>query len=190
MKTLQNILMGLIIITSFFACSDESLNPLPDVANRVGLVKTEIIAPSGSVINLNTDEPVIKIDVAAPQDNVDSFTIMGKISPFVTNPNLLDYGDYVVIKTTTTIPSTLTITANELATAFGMLPSDFAGGTANLKRFRYIATSVSDGITVNLDNVLGAGFSADDNPDGITSGLTAAYQEKPAGGLGLVLRYH
>ena len=181
---MKNIIISLLLVTVFLSCTDESLNPMPEITTMVGLVRGERSLPeyNGGYLKIDIDEDedgiidnVFNIHIESPQDNVDSFTIMGKIADFTTNPNAVSFGDYIPIKTITEFPSDMIITQEELAAAFGLEPSDFS--PPNHKFFKYIGVSDSNGITVNLDMVTGAGFSSSDDGDGISSGLTTMYQE-------------
>lgn len=187
MKTLKIIIISTVLSIGLLSCTDESLNPMPEITTFVGLVRGDVILPEGDggYLKINQDndgdgeiDPVISIQLEAPQDNVDVYTIMGKIADFENNVNNAVYGDYTPIKTINEFPGELTITAEEVAAAFDMVPSDFS--PPNHKLFKFIGISKSNGITVNLDYVTGAGFSGSDDTDGLISGLTSLYQPTKA----------
>ena len=201
MNTYKTIILSLILTIGLFSCSNEDLNPLPEITTRVGLVRGEQTVhtsgdiggyiyvhatPSGDQIGL--EDPIIEIDIDAPQGNVDSYTLMAKISGMAEDSDdPAGYGDYIPIATVTEFPNSISINLTEFGAAFGMTPEDFSlSPTTTPQYLHLIGTSVSNGITVNLDNVTGAGFSSADNPDGVTSGLTNLYQESRY----YILRYY
>lgn len=168
MKKIITIIVLAFIFISFGSCRDESLNPLLPYKTKLGLVRSEKIKPSSAFIDMNNTEEVIDLYIESPENNVDSYTLKAKIRIGA------DWSEYKELATITEFPSHVMLTAEEIATAMGMELSDIP----NYSKFYFLGTSVSEGITVDLSYVIGAGFSPDDNPDGVASGLISAYVEQ------------
>ena len=163
MKNISKFIVVLLLITAFTSCEDESTNPLPEPV-QIGLVRAEVILPTNSIINLAIeDDNLMEISITSPQGNVDSYTLMGKAKIGGV------WSEYVDLKTITEFPSSITISAAEILAAFD------EGAITHGTQFKVLGTSVSEGITVNTDNVVGSGFDPGDNPDGVESGLITAY---------------
>lgn len=150
----------MILTIGFLAlsCADESLNPLPEITHVGGLVKAKQILPTANNIRFNNpDAVVIKIELEDPSGTVESFTLKGRVAPYVAS-TLSFQGETFPLKTVTSFPTTLTMTATELAAAFGLTPSQFTSSQSTWRRFQFHGTSVSNGITVDINDATGAGF--------------------------------
>jgi len=165
MKNILKLTFILVIITSLSSCRDESLNPLLPYKTKLSLVKAEIIKPQSSFIDMTATDEVIDILVESPEGNVDSYTLRGKVRIGG------DWTEYKDLVTVTEFPTHVKLTAEDILSGLEMEASDIP----NFSKFYFLGTSVSEGITVDLGKVIGAGFSADDNPDGVDSGLTSGY---------------
>lgn len=167
----NSIKIFLIVAVIFFtsSCRDESLDPLLPIEAKIGLVKGELIYPDETFIIISSpDDVIVNMYVTSPEDKVDSFTLRGKIRIGS------DWTEYTALKTITVFPAEVTITAQELSDAIGISLEDIP----NYSRFSFLGVSESQGYIVDLDAVVGHGFSPDDNPDGVTSGLISAYIER------------
>lgn len=163
MKNITKYLIVLLLIIST-SCTDESLNPHPDVA-FVGMVESEVIQPSSGIqLNLSSPDDLIHITVTAPRNDVDSFSLLGKIK------QSNEWVDSVILGTITSFPGEIRLKGSDIINAFSEYT--ITPGT----QFRYNGISTSNGYTINLDVAVGNGFDPGDNPDGVTSGYTAAYQ--------------
>lgn len=162
-KTIFLFLIGLLA----FSCADESLNPLPEITNTGGLVKAVQVKPLLSSNNIrfnNPDAVVIEIELTDPSGTVDSYTLKGRVAPFVAS-SLSFEGTTYPIKTVSSFPATIQVTATELAAAFGLTPQSFTTSQSTWKRFQFHGTSVSDGITVDINQVVGSGFDIAEGED-------------------------
>lgn len=160
------------VTTIFFftsSCRDESLDPLLPIKAKIGLVNGELIYPDETFIEISSpDDVIVNMYVTSPEDKVDSFTLRGKIRIGS------EWTEYTALKTITNFPAEVTITAQELSDAVGISLDDIP----NYSRFSFMGVSESEGYIVDLDVVVGHGFSPDDNPDGVASGLISAYIER------------
>lgn len=168
MKNIFKITIVVILLSTLNSCRDESLNPLVPHQVKLSLVKAEKIKPTASFIDMDTSEEVIDLYIEAPEGNVDSYTLKGKVRIGS------DWTEYKNLITITEFPTHVMLTPDELVTALGFNP----GEIPNYSKFYFLGTSISEGITVDLSVVVGAGFSPDDNPDGVASGLISAYVEQ------------
>ncbi len=170
MKNITKIFIAILVLASLSSCRDESLNPLLPVKEQIGLVRMEKISPSGSFINMNDDrEDLIDLYLTAEGGDVDSYTIYGKVKIHQ------DWYEYKMIKSITEFPGHLTISAQEIIDAMD-LPEGV--NIPNYSRFRMVGKSQTGDIVVDLQTVVGAGFSPSDNPDGVASGLITHYLEQ------------
>jgi len=169
MKNIFKIAIIFIVLFSLSSCRDESLNPLLPYQVKIGLIKAEIIKPESPIIEMDPEEQnLIDILLESPEGNVDSYTLKGKVKI------LGEWTEYKDIATVTEFPVHLMLSAEDILTGLGLEASDIP----NYSKFYFLGTSISNGVTVDLSTVVGAGFSPDDNPDGVSSGLTAAYIER------------
>ena len=165
MKNITNYILALLLVIATSSCHDESLNPHPDV-DFVGMVRSEVFSPPASqtYLDLSSPDDLIDILVTAPENDVDSFSLMAKIR--VNN----EWVDPVPLKTISSFPEEIKIKASDIINTF----SDYT--ITHGMQFIYYGVSTSNGYTIDLDAVTGQGFDPGDNPDGVISGYTAAYQ--------------
>jgi len=149
MKNLIKIFLAIIVIFVFSSCEDEDKNPLIPESEfiRVGILdEFEYVEPSSVTINLNnTEGDVLFITMNSSTNDVDSYTLLGDL---FNDPQGNDFRSHLEI-TVTEFPTTIALTLEELANAFGQTAADFE----NLNSITFTGRSVSNGITVSEEIV-------------------------------------
>lgn len=170
MNTIYKIFLLVTLTLSTMSCNDPDTSPLilEEDFTKVGIIdEYELVTPTGGVINLNLgiDDPAIVIELNSTTQNVDSYTLQGD---FYTDPSGNNFEQSADFITVTEFPATISLTLEEVASAFGKEVSELTPG--NLVKIH--GASVSNGILVDI-NTIGAGFL---DPDAVITGYPVPYK--------------